>query len=84
MGCNCGKTRTVSNKKLLATHKPKNLVKIGKRYKTCSKCPYSSDVTKRLMSKRQKPLIKKRCKKLDKLIDYIASNFNFSCPLKKF
>ena len=24
------------------------------------------------------------CKKLDKLTEYIASNFNYSCPLKKF
>ena len=84
MGCNCGKSRTVGGKKISAVSKSKKLTKIRKRQKICSKCPHASDITRRIVNKRKKQLIKKRCKKLDKLIEYIASNFNYSCPLKKF
>ena len=84
MGCNCGKSRTVGNKKISTTPNSKNLIKIGKRYKECSKCSNSVNINKRIITRRKKTLVKKRCKKLNILIDYIASNFNFSCPLKKF
>jgi len=84
MGCNCGKSRTIGNKRLSTTHNTKNLIKIRKRYKECYKCSNSVDINKKIVNRRKKTLIKRKCKKLNILIDYIASNFNFSCPLKKF
>ena len=89
MGCGCGRKRKPINKKNIA---PKKVAKnrlssqIANKIAICQKCSKSIPITRSIIVNKSKKrvIVRKKCKKLNRLIDEIVANKNYKCPLKKF